>query len=66
MRVENHPILGESRQPDTYIYFDGKPDSCRERRAWWRPLCSRRVCAPSGTQPRKPAPQSVLRHRTLQ
>ena len=24
MRVENHPILGESRQPDTYIYFDGK------------------------------------------
>ena len=24
MRIQNHPILGEAPQPDTYIYFDGK------------------------------------------
>lgn len=24
MRIENHPILGELRKPDTYILFDGK------------------------------------------
>ena len=24
MRIEQHPILGESRRTDTYIYFDGE------------------------------------------